>query len=246
MPFTNPIRAQAWDDLITAVELWFADATPAQPDDNAPYGRFLMRGGVCWPDRLNEQDVAEGCIVLLGYNLDTDRAYLFADSMIVCIAHLIHPHTHRLLFQGLAPWFGKVWTTYVSDSFYSHQPEDICARWQREIRQELGIDPQPRFIMLEKPWGDVRNAETLIWDWITRRRISMLAEGVTGKAIVTHNRGKAEFLSPPLHALACCLAGTVRCIPEAKEALRSPAERIRTITNPLMLQHPRDWHTHED
>ena len=239
--FTNPIKAAAYDDLLTVVELWFGDGPRHTEDANWPSGKFLMRGGICWPDKYDtETKTVQGFALVAGYNLGTDRLYLFHERAFCCIADIVDPPTRKILFEGLAPWFATVWGRYLCDSFYSNQPDNVCLRWEQEVHAMPAVQPPPRFIPCE-PWRNVESAEALIWDWITRRRLEMLDDRL-GQAVTGYNRREATELPAPLHALAAALTGILPNVTGAKEVASSPAARIRRIGNVLMREHERDWH----
>lgn len=241
MAFSIPIRSRPVDDLLSCIEYWFDDRY-RDDDENWPSGRFLVRGGICWPDQYDERtDTIHGCALIAGYNLTTDRAYIFEEIPFTCIDHILDPVTRKLLFTGLAPWFSHVYARYLGDTFYVCQPDPVRDRWEREARNTpaLQVSP-PRFVPCP-PWGDVGNGESLIWEWMTRRRFVRFSDGPLEAEVNRYRKGEEKALPPAMHALACCLSGMEPQIEQAREVARSPQSLIGKVKNQLMVSNPKDW-----
>ena len=240
MPFSLPIRSLPVDEHLSAVELWFSDKGK-DVDDNWPSGRFLVRGGICWPDRYDQKtDSVRGCAIVAGYNLATDRAYVFDEQPFACIDHIVNPQTREVLHEGLAPWFAKVYSLMLADTFYVWQPDPERDRWERECRHSVTLQANPPRFVAAPEWGDVGRGESLIWEWFTRRRLFYRPDRDIAAAVKSHRRGEDKFLPSALHALACCLSGTSTQIEGAREAARDPVNAVR-VSNALMTDHKRDW-----
>jgi hypothetical protein len=240
MSFSLPIRSRPLDDLLTAIELYFDDRYQAD-DDNWPTAKFLVRGGICWPDRYDQAtDSVRGCVVLLGYNLSTDVAYLFEEQGFACIDHIIDPTSRAVLFPGIAPWFNTTFARYLGDTFYVNQKDDTRDRWEADARRSPALSERPpRFVPCPE-WGDVARGEGLLWEWITRRRLRMFAGGDVEQAVKVYRRGEEKWLTPPLHAVACALAGVAGQIEGAREVARSPVSLVK-VQNRMMIDNPKDW-----
>jgi len=237
MPFSPPIRCRATDTTLTAVELWFPDG-----DENAPSAPFLVRGGISWPEHVDETTKrADGFAVVLAYNLARDMAYVFSECQFVTVRHVISPETREVLYEGLIAWLRAAWNAYLCDTYYQHQHVALCENWVRQARREPEIQPDPRFVACDPPWGDVRQGESMLWDWLTRRQLAIPAGGKLSMVLRTHNRGNDPVLPPALHATVCALHGISRNLEQAREAVRNPQRIVDQVTNPLMVEHPRDW-----
>ena len=240
MPFSCPIRCRPVDDLLTAIELYFDDRYQSD-DENWPSEKFLMRGGVCWPERYDPTtDSVRGFVVLLGYNLQTDVAFVFEEQPFVCIDHICSPVTRAIEFPGIAPWWNASFARYLGDTYYVNQPDDVRDRWEAEVRRSPTLAERPPRFAPCPEWGDVGRGEGLLWDWITRRKLRMFSGGDCLNAATTYRRGEEKWLPPPLHALTCALAGIAGQIEGAREVARSPESHLK-IENRLMLDNKRDW-----
>lgn len=240
MSFSLPIRSRPVDDLLTAIEFWFDDKYQAD-DENWPSGRFLVRGGICWPDRYDvATDSVQGCAVMAAYNLKTDVAYVWECQPFACIDHIVDPVTRNVTHAGLAPWFNSVFSRYMGDTFYVWQPDDTSERWESEVRHCPTIQVPPRFVPAPE-WGDVHRGEALLWEWITRRRLAWFFDDGLDKAVKSYRKGEEKVLPAPLHAMACCLSGMSGQIEGAREVARSPENAVGKVLNRMMLDHPRDW-----
>ena len=241
MAFSSPIRSRPIDDLLTAIEYWFDDKYQAD-DDNWPSGRFLVRGGICWPDRYDERtDSIRGCAIIAGYNLNTDLAYIFDETTFTCIDHILDGRTRAILFQGLAPWFNQIYAKYLGDTFYVCQDDAVRDRWERETRTTPALQANPpRFVPCPN-WGDVSKGESLVWEWITRRRVLRYGGNPIDLEMGRYRKGEEKVLPPALHALACCLSGMTTQIEQARDVARSPQSLIGRVSNKLMVDHPKDW-----
>jgi hypothetical protein len=241
MSFSLPIRSRPVDDLLSCIELWFDDKYQAD-DENWPSARFLVRGGVCWPDRYDPlTDSVRGVALMCGYNLSTDVAYVFEEQSFVCIDHVLNPATRAIEFQGLAPWFNAVYSRCLGDTFYVSQPDPVRDRWEREVGHTPAVQNNPpRFVPCPE-WRDVAAGENIIWEWITRKRIKFFAGDQVEVSIRAHRKGEEKVLPPAMHALACCLSGMSTQIEQAREVARSPQSLIGKVKNKMMLDNPRDW-----
>jgi hypothetical protein len=240
MPFSIPIRSRSLDDLLTAIELYFDDKYQAD-DDNWPSGKFLVRGGVCWPERYDQAtDSVRGCVVLLAYNLQTDVAYLFEEQGFSCVDHITDPKTRGILFPGIAPWFIATFARYLGDTFYVNQPDEVRDRWEMEVRRSPVLSERPpRFVPCPE-WGDIGRGEGLLWEWITRRRLRMFAGGEVDGAIKVYRRGDEKWLPPQLHSVACALSGISGQIEGARDVARNPQTFVK-VQNRMMIDNPKDW-----
>ena len=240
MPFSTPTRSQPLDDLLTAIELHFQDKYQAD-DENWPSGKFLVRGGVCWPERYDQAtDSVRGCVVLVAYNLGTDVGYLFEEQGFSCVDHIVSPQNRAILFPGIAPWFNSTFARYMGDTFYVNQSDEVRDRWEMEVRRSAVLSERPpRFVPCPE-WGDVSRGEGLLWDWITRRRIRWFAGGDLDEAIKSYRKGEGKWLPPVLHALACALSGMAGQIEGAREVARNPQSVIK-MQNRMMIDNPKDW-----
>lgn len=240
MSFSCPTRSRPVDDLLSCIELWFDDKYQAD-DENWPQGKFLVRGGVCWPEHYDQAtDRVQGVALMLGYNLQTDRAYVFEEQPFTCIDHMIDPVTRAIDAPGLAPWFNSMFAKYLGDTFYVSQHEDCRDRWEREVRHSPSIQTPPRFVPCPE-WGDVSRGESLIWEWLTRKRVHRFAQEGLDRQIMNYRKGEEKFLPAYMHALACALSGMSTQIEQAREVARSPQSLIGKVKNKMMLDNPRDW-----
>lgn len=240
MSYSLPVRSRPVDDLLTCIEYWFDDKYK-DDDENWPSGKFLVRGGICWPDRYDTAtDSVLGCAVLAAYNLGTDVAYVWECQPFACIDHIVDPVTRAVTHVGLAQWFNLAFSRYMGDTFYVWQPDDTRARWESEVRNCPTIQTPPRFVPAPE-WGDVARGEALLWEWLTRKRLAFFAKSGIDAAIKGYRKGEEKQLPGPLHAMACCLSGMSGQISGALEVSRAPQSLVGKINNRLMLDHKRDW-----
>ena len=240
MSFSLPTRSRPIDELLSAIELWFDDRYQTD-DENWPSGRFLVRGGVCWPEHYDQRsDSVRGCAILACYNLAHDVAYVFEEMPFVCIDHIVDPATRELTFTGLAPWFNTVWAKYHADTYYVWQPDPVRDRWEREVRHSPALSQMaPRFVACPE-WGDVTRGENLIWEWLTRKKLRYFAGEPIDATIKAYRKDEEKRFPPAMHALACCLSGMSTMVEQAREVARSPQTKIK-LENRLMIDNPRDW-----
>jgi len=241
--FSEPTACRPLDDVATVVELWFKDG---KDDDNAPRGRFLMRGGVCWPIPSPDPKAPHvGYVMALGVNLTTERAYVFDETPFVTVEHVVDPRTGRIIYPGLAPWFSRVWTKLLCDTFYCNQDEATCLRFERSVRHAVQIQPVPRFVPVE-PWDGIHSAEGLLWEWIERRSISWFADGKLCEDITRYPKATAAALPASMHALTSALSGIATMLASAKAVAAEPQAAMRPfLGNLLMRDNSRDWHSEE-
>jgi hypothetical protein len=240
MSFSTPTRSRPVDDLLSCIEYWFDDKYQAD-DENWPQGRFLVRGGICWPEHYDAgTDSVRGVALVLGYNLQTDIAYVFEEQAFTCIDHILDPVTRKIDAAGLAPWFNAVFARYMADTFYVSQHDDVRDRWEREVHQSPSIQTPPRLVPCPE-WGDVNRGESLIWEWLTRKRIRRFAGEGLDTAIKNYRNGEEKHLPAHMHALACALSGMSTQIEQAREVARSPQSLIGKVQNRMMLDNPKDW-----
>ena len=232
--FTYPTTAQPYDELNTVIEMWFEDPPDGEKDANAPSAKFLMRGGVCWPSQwYPESETMEGCAVVAGMNLDTGRVYCFDEIVFCAVENIVDPDTRALIHPGVATWFQKAGARMFCDTWYINQPEDVEARWNKNVRDCASITVPVRFASCQ-PWGRFDEGENIVWEWVTRRRIEWWHDGPVDRAAKSHVVGAAGGLSPALHALAACLQGMRSMVGVATEVAKSPQVLANKVGNNLM------------
>lgn len=178
--------------------------------------------------------------MLLGYNLKTDCAFIFEEQGFSCIDHILDPQTRAVLFPGLAPWFNVLWSKYSGDTFYVNQPDPVRDRWEMEARKSPVLSERPpRFVPCPE-WRDIEAAESLIWEWLTRRRIQWFSSGEVEMGVKSYRKGDEKQLPASLHALACALSGLTGQIEGAREVARSPVSLMK-VQNRMMIDNPKDW-----
>lgn len=175
------------------------------PESIAPTGRYLIRGGICFP-KITELGLV-GHAVMCGRSLDDNKVYVFDEREFVVIDHIIENNV--IEYHGVTPWFIDMWQTFYGDTFFYQQDFEVAKKYRMQILKSAMIEPKPRFIECKRK-DDDQSMHTLFEKDMTGKLV------YSGKSKVY--REMREFGADPkkeytaLHALTCALNGLERYI----------------------------------
>ena len=171
-------------------------------DENsiAPTGRYLMRGGICFP--MMTDLGFSGYAILCGRNMVTKTNYVFEEREFKVINHLIEDE--KLIYEGLSSWFPEMWKTYFADTFFFNQDYETQKKYRTQIFRSALANPSPRFLQVR--WQDKQQPMHTIFEKDTLGQLKYRSKGGLKKQMEIYSTGETEDL-PALHALKCALVG---------------------------------------
>jgi len=170
---------------------------------------FYIRGGVCWPITVERDDGHkdfEGFAIMAGQNIKTKQITVFDQRAFVCIDNIVGENS-VIEYPGLAPWLNECWAKYFGEKFYWHQDWQLAKTYRLDVHRSKMVKPKPQFIEIE--WANDEDIEVLIWKYVKMGRLVFQEGSDLDVALRSVKKGEKETL-PPVHALACLLAGIER------------------------------------
>ena len=202
------------DGKTGAVRLYFPD------ESVAPSGRYTMRGGICWPTEVKDEDrQVYGYAVLCGRNEESGRIYVFEERRYNLLEPFRDETTQTACFPALAPWMLNNWAKYLAYIYFVNQPVLTVHYWRSQILKSKTLTPKP--VILEAEWSDSSAARVLLAD-LAERNMLVMASGrgvYESMGLMEGCEGLPE--RPALLALTCACAGLART--QTREAARVAA-----------------------
>lgn len=167
----------------------------------APSGRYLMRGGICFP-MMTESGGLQGFAVMCGLNMRTGKVYVFEEKPFKVIDHVINDNILEL--EGLSSWFPDIWKLYFADHFFYHQNYVSAKKYRTKIYRSDMINPKPAMIQTE--WRDDDQAMHTVFEKDLQNELLYEEDGEVHMQMKMFTAGTEKIL-PALHALSCALNG---------------------------------------
>jgi hypothetical protein len=171
----------------------------------APTGRYLMRGGICFP-MMTEADGLQGFAVMCGMNLESKKTYVFEEKSFKVIDHVI---TNGVLeLEGLSTWFPELWRIYFANHFFYRQNYTTAKKYRTRIYRSDMIQPKPAIMQVE--WKDDDQAMHTIFEKDLLNELLYAEDGRVHLEMKMFTAGDDSKELPALHALSCALNGMDR------------------------------------
>ncbi len=167
----------------------------------APTGRYLMRGGICFPTLCD--DGVTGHAIMTGTNIKTNITYVFEEYKFVCIDHILK-EDQTIEHHGLSQFLNRVWNDYFAKSYFFNQDYTTQKRYRSQIHRSDMIEPKPMF--LELTWKDDSQSINAIFEKESFHRLFYRKKGEI-MADMQKYSAKTDAFLPALHALKCAING---------------------------------------
>ena len=189
-----------WDTEDLNYKLFFDDS-----ESIAPTGKYLIRGGVCFPMITDEG--LNGHAVLCGRSLDNGKIYVFEESKFIVVDHIWNGN--KVEYEGIIPWLLDMWRTYYGDTFFYQQNFEVVKKYRLQMIKNMMLEPKPRFIECKRKDND-QSMHTLFEKDMTGNLIYSRSSKIYSE--MQQFEADIEQKYPALHALTCALNGYERYI----------------------------------
>ena len=169
--------------------------------DNGTMGEYYMRGGIAWPTLVTGKDdrvTMQGYAVLVGINVETDKAVVFSWLDFNTISAVVSQTT--MDHKPLGPWLNRQWSTWYALGYYWHDKGESHQQFRRQLHRDDSIMPKQRLSFVL--WDDDKAAEAMTWLAASEKRLIM--EEPFARAMTSTPAGE---YCPARHALTCALVG---------------------------------------
>jgi len=168
-------------------------------------GEFYIRGGICWPIAVNRGDstAITGFAILLGLDIETEKAYVFEERSFVCIDHVL-TEKGAIEYEGISAWFNMCWQRYFGQKFYYHQEPLTHRKFRAQVQKSTMIQPKPRFIQAK--WQNDAQAAHTYWERQNLNRIFYRKDEELHKSLQNYDVDPSRP-NPAAHALLAALVG---------------------------------------
>jgi hypothetical protein len=174
------------------------------PDNEPKPIEYYVRGGICWPIPLPQEDnEIVGFALIAGVNVETDEIMIFEEREFACVDNIMG-EDHQIEFEGVAPFFNMCWQKYYCHKFFYNQRKEMHRKYMLETVRSDSIKPKPQFIRMH--WDKNHDVEQIMYEKQTLNRLKCEQDGELHQQIKTYTVVPGNP-HPAMYALFCLLAG---------------------------------------
>ena len=173
-------------------------------------GRYDIRGGICWPTVVEEYGSAafRGFAVVCGRNIE-DSIIKVLDQFSFSTVESVLSHDEGIIeHRGLTDWINECSNKWRNERYYWRQTNDTDKDYLLQIIRSKTIGTL-RPVLPKIDWSDTNSAKHMVLKLVETADLQIKASTDLAQDIATISPA-TEKLSPPLHALVCCLTALER------------------------------------
>lgn len=199
----RPVKVSLYEPHKTSI-LQFEDKTSME---------CYIRGGICWPIVYDTEAgrSQKGFVIVIGLDKHSDKAYVFEEQEFLCVDHVLD-EKGLIEYDGVASFFNMAWQKYFCRLYYHHQRTFTHRQYLGQVVRSQTIKPRPQFA--EAKWKEDTQAEIVMYDRITRKKLAYKMDGPVHKAIQLRDTDTKELkikkAAPEIVALLAGLIGIDR------------------------------------